>query len=118
MARPISRLLLLLTGLSPLSASAAYWQDASTIDWSAVRARTSMQSDPTTFRTRVAGSSEKSLLRLSPHERKDQYFHHIRVLDGEIDHRDQYFTDEEKAANDQFMPCCSRAKGKLLVLDL
>lgn len=41
-----------------------------------------------------------------------------RVLDGEIDHRDQYFTDDEKAANDQFMPCCSRAKGKLLVLDL
>ena len=88
MARPISRLLLLLTGLSPLSASAAYWQDASTIDWSAVRARTSMQSDPITFRTRGAGSSEKSLLRLSPHERKDQYFHHIRVLDGEIiEHR-------------------------------
>ena len=41
-----------------------------------------------------------------------------RVLEGEIDHRDMYFTDEEKAANDQFTPCCSRAKSRLLVLDL
>ena len=41
-----------------------------------------------------------------------------RVLEGECDHRDLYFTDEEKAANDQFTPCCSRAKSPLLVLDL
>jgi vanillate O-demethylase ferredoxin subunit len=41
-----------------------------------------------------------------------------RVLDGECDHRDLYFTDEEKAKNDQFTPCCSRAKGRRLVLDL
>jgi vanillate monooxygenase ferredoxin subunit len=41
-----------------------------------------------------------------------------RVLDGEPDHRDLYFTDEEKAKNDQFTPCCSRARSKLLVLDL
>ena len=41
-----------------------------------------------------------------------------RVLEGEVDHRDTYLTDEEKAANEQFMPCCSRALGKLLVLDL
>lgn len=41
-----------------------------------------------------------------------------RVLDGECDHRDLYFTDEEKARNDQFTPCCSRAKSKMLVLDL
>jgi vanillate monooxygenase ferredoxin subunit len=41
-----------------------------------------------------------------------------RVLDGECDHRDMYFTDEEKAKNDQFTPCCSRAKTSLLVLDL
>ena len=40
-----------------------------------------------------------------------------RVLAGAIDHRDQYFTDEEKAANDQFTPCCSRGRGRL-VLDL
>lgn len=41
-----------------------------------------------------------------------------RVLQGECDHRDLYFTDEEKAKNDQFTPCCSRAKGDVLVLDL
>jgi vanillate O-demethylase ferredoxin subunit len=41
-----------------------------------------------------------------------------RVLEGECDHRDMYFTDDEKARNDQFTPCCSRAKSALLVLDL
>ncbi|BEV17292.1 PDR/VanB family oxidoreductase [Herbaspirillum sp. DW155] len=41
-----------------------------------------------------------------------------RVLEGEPDHRDQYLTDEERAANDQFTPCCSRARSPLLVLDL
>ncbi|MFT4241257.1 MAG: PDR/VanB family oxidoreductase [Acidovorax sp.] len=41
-----------------------------------------------------------------------------RVLEGEVDHRDMYLTDEEKAGNEQFMPCCSRARSKLLVLDL
>jgi vanillate monooxygenase ferredoxin subunit len=41
-----------------------------------------------------------------------------RVLDGEPDHRDMYFTEEEKAKNDQFTPCCSRARSKTLVLDL
>ena len=41
-----------------------------------------------------------------------------RVLEGEVDHRDMYLTDEEKAANEQFMPCCSRARSQLLVLDL
>ena len=41
-----------------------------------------------------------------------------RVIEGEIDHRDQYLTPEEQAANDQFLPCCSRAKSRLLVLDL
>lgn len=41
-----------------------------------------------------------------------------RVLQGECDHRDLYFTDEEKAKHDQFTPCCSRAKTPLLVLDL
>lgn len=41
-----------------------------------------------------------------------------RVLQGECDHRDLYFTDEEKAKNDQFTPCCSRAKSEVLVLDL
>ncbi|MDP3821178.1 MAG: PDR/VanB family oxidoreductase [Burkholderiales bacterium] len=41
-----------------------------------------------------------------------------RVLEGEPDHRDLYFTDEEKAKNDQFTPCCSRSRSKMLVLDL
>jgi vanillate monooxygenase ferredoxin subunit len=41
-----------------------------------------------------------------------------RVLDGVPDHRDLYFTDEEKAMNDQFTPCCSRAASPTLVLDL
>jgi vanillate O-demethylase ferredoxin subunit len=41
-----------------------------------------------------------------------------RVLEGLPDHRDLYLTPEEQAANDQFTPCCSRAKSKRLVLDL
>ncbi len=41
-----------------------------------------------------------------------------RVLAGEPDHRDLYLTDEEKAANDQLLPCCSRSKSPVLVLDL
>ncbi len=41
-----------------------------------------------------------------------------RVLSGKPDHRDQFLTPEEHAANDQFLPCCSRASGPLLVLDL
>jgi vanillate monooxygenase ferredoxin subunit len=41
-----------------------------------------------------------------------------RVLEGEPDHRDMYFTPEEQAANDQFTPCCSRSKSPRLVLDL
>jgi len=41
-----------------------------------------------------------------------------RVLEGVPDHRDVYMTPEEQAANDQFTPCCSRAKTARLVLDL
>lgn len=41
-----------------------------------------------------------------------------RVLEGQCEHRDLFFTDEEKAKHDQFTPCCSRAIGNLLVLDL
>lgn len=41
-----------------------------------------------------------------------------RVLEGECDHKDMYLTPEEQAANDQFLPCCSRAKSPRLVLDL
>jgi vanillate O-demethylase ferredoxin subunit len=41
-----------------------------------------------------------------------------RVLEGVPDHRDLFLTEAEQTANDQFTPCCSRAKTKLLVLDL
>lgn len=41
-----------------------------------------------------------------------------RVIDGTPDHRDAYLTDAEKAKNDQFLPCCSRARSPRLVLDL
>ena len=41
-----------------------------------------------------------------------------RVVSGVPDHKDMYLTPEEQAANDQFMPCCSRAKTAVLVLDL
>ena len=40
------------------------------------------------------------------------------VLDGEPDHRDMFLTPDEQDQNDQFTPCCSRAKSALLVLDL
>ncbi len=41
-----------------------------------------------------------------------------RVLEGEPDHKDLFLTPEEQAANDQFLPCCSRARSPRLVLDL
>lgn len=41
-----------------------------------------------------------------------------RVIEGTPDHRDLYLTPEEQAANDQFLPCCSRARSARLVLDL
>ena len=40
------------------------------------------------------------------------------VIEGEPDHRDVYFTDEEKASNEQILVCCSRAKSARLVLDI
>jgi len=42
----------------------------------------------------------------------------IGVLEGEPDHRDLYLTSAEKAAGDQILPCCSRAKSAALVLAL
>jgi vanillate O-demethylase ferredoxin subunit len=41
-----------------------------------------------------------------------------RVLHGVPDHRDMFLLPDEKDANDQFLPCCSRSKSALLVLDL
>ena len=40
------------------------------------------------------------------------------VLEGEIDHRDLFLTPEEQRAQDQFLPCCSRARSARLVLAL
>jgi vanillate O-demethylase ferredoxin subunit len=40
------------------------------------------------------------------------------VVEGVPDHRDLYFSDAEHARNDQFTPCCSRAKSAVIVLDL
>jgi vanillate O-demethylase ferredoxin subunit len=41
-----------------------------------------------------------------------------RVVSGIPDHRDQYLTPAEHAANDQFLPCCSRAQSARLVIAL
>lgn len=41
-----------------------------------------------------------------------------RVIEGEPDHRDMYLSPQEQAANDQFLPCCSRSRSALLVIDL
>lgn len=41
----------------------------------------------------------------------------MRVLRGEPEHRDMYFTTEEHAANDRFTPCCSRSRSARLVID-
>jgi ferredoxin-NADP reductase len=40
------------------------------------------------------------------------------VIEGEIDHRDQFLTEEEREDGDQICACCSRAKGSRLVLDI
>lgn len=42
----------------------------------------------------------------------------VPVLEGIPDHRDQFLTDEEKAANTTIMVCCSGSKTARLVLDL
>jgi len=41
-----------------------------------------------------------------------------KVLAGAPDHRDMYFTDDERRRNDCFTPCCSRSLTPRLVLDL
>jgi|TARA_R110002072_G_scaffold302945_1_gene490274 vanillate O-demethylase ferredoxin subunit len=40
------------------------------------------------------------------------------VLEGTPDHRDHYLTPEEQAENKMFLPCCSRSRSPMLVLDL
>jgi vanillate O-demethylase ferredoxin subunit len=40
----------------------------------------------------------------------------LRVVEGEADHRDMYFSDDERTHGGHFTPCCSRSHGPLLVL--
>ncbi|BCQ28375.1 cytochrome P450 (plasmid) [Caballeronia sp. NK8] len=42
----------------------------------------------------------------------------VRVLAGDIDHRDVVLTKSERQSNNRMMACCSRAKGKRIVLAL
>jgi len=42
----------------------------------------------------------------------------VMVVNGEIDHRDHYFSEQEKRSQDRFLPCCSRAKSSYLTIDL
>jgi vanillate monooxygenase ferredoxin subunit len=41
----------------------------------------------------------------------------VKILEGEVDHRDKRLSDEQRAQG-YFLACVSRAKGGLLVLDL
>ncbi|WP_043112212.1 PDR/VanB family oxidoreductase [Solimonas flava] len=41
-----------------------------------------------------------------------------RVLEGQPEHRDVFLTEDERACNDRFTPCCSRARSARLVVDL
>lgn len=42
----------------------------------------------------------------------------IAVVDGEPEHRDVYLTDDEKQSRRCLMPCVSRSRSNLMVLDL
>ncbi|SBS24571.1 Phenoxybenzoate dioxygenase subunit beta [Marinomonas aquimarina] len=41
-----------------------------------------------------------------------------RLLEGVPDHRDTFLSNDERAANNLIMPCCSRARSECLVLDI
>ena len=41
-----------------------------------------------------------------------------RVLEGDIDHRDRFFSEEQRQGGDLITLCCSRAKSDFLRLDL
>lgn len=42
----------------------------------------------------------------------------LRVVEGRVDHRDAYLTEDEKQQHNQFTPCCSRAFTSSLSIDL
>lgn len=41
-----------------------------------------------------------------------------RIFDGVPEHRDSFLTEAQRALNNQFTPCCSRARSPRLILDL
>jgi vanillate O-demethylase ferredoxin subunit len=43
---------------------------------------------------------------------------HTRVIAGEVDHRDCFLTEDERATNSAMLICCSGAKSGSLTLDL
>lgn len=43
---------------------------------------------------------------------------HTKVISGEVDHRDCYLTEDERATNSAMLICCSGAKSSCLTLDL
>jgi len=42
----------------------------------------------------------------------------VKVLSGQVDHRDVVLTRSEREANNKMMACCSRAAGMKLILEL
>jgi ferredoxin len=42
----------------------------------------------------------------------------VRVSSGEPDHQDDVLSDDERERGEVMLPCVSRARGGLLVLDL
>ncbi|AOR80818.1 ferredoxin [Sphingomonas sp. LH128] len=42
----------------------------------------------------------------------------VIACDGELDHRDHFFSDEDKAEGRQMTICCSRIRGRVLELDI
>lgn len=42
----------------------------------------------------------------------------VLEIEGELDHRDDWLSEEDKQSNRKFMPCVSRACGSRLVVDL
>jgi vanillate monooxygenase ferredoxin subunit len=79
-----------------------------------------------TGKTIIIGPNETVLAALSAHGVEIPYSCEqgvcgtclTRLLGGEPEHRDHFLTEQEKRLNDQFLPCCSRSKSKLLILDL
>jgi ferredoxin len=41
-----------------------------------------------------------------------------KVVEGDVDHRDAVLTEAERAAGTVMMVCCSRARGRRLILDV